>query len=168
MKIGVFTDLGYNVNMIDLKNQNVSRQDNLDQAMELLYFGYRAFIAEPDRQLAKLGLSRVHHRILYFIARHPQSSVNELLAIMRVTKQYLHQPLRRLIQEGYVTARKDRQDARVKRLQLSRKGAGMEKSLSQSQRELLQQCFEAAAPDGENGWKQVMQRLVRDYPGTDI
>ena len=37
-------------------------------AMEAFFFGYQAFTAKPDEMLAKRGLSRVHHRILFFIA----------------------------------------------------------------------------------------------------
>lgn len=40
-------------------------------AMEAFFFGYQAFTAKPDEMLAKRGLSRVHHRILFFIAKYP-------------------------------------------------------------------------------------------------
>ena len=49
--------------MIDLKN-------SADQqvAMEAFFFGYQAFTAKADEMLARRGLSRVHQRILFFIA----------------------------------------------------------------------------------------------------
>ncbi|RXL39562.1 MarR family transcriptional regulator, partial [Citrobacter sp. AAK_AS5] len=61
--------------MIDLK-----RQAELREAIELLYFSYREFTAGPDRILAERGLSRVHHRILYFVGRSPGIPINALLA----------------------------------------------------------------------------------------
>jgi len=146
--------------MVDLKNTTTDQQASLNQALELLHFGYRAFIAGPDQQLEKLGMSRVHHRILYFIGRNPRVSVKDLLAIMKVSKQYLHQPLRRLIQEDYVKVHKDKRDGRVKRLALSGKGRQLEQSLSESQRLLLQACFDAAGPRAEASWKKVMAELV--------
>ena len=54
--------------------------DTWSQAIQAFYFSYRAFTAKPDEILARRGLSRVHHRILFFVARQPQLSVKELLA----------------------------------------------------------------------------------------
>ena len=42
---------------------------DLDPALELMYFGWKAMTEEADAFLATVGLSRVHHRILYVIAR---------------------------------------------------------------------------------------------------
>ena len=68
----------------------LDRQTQLRTAMELFYFGYRAFTAHPDRVLDQRGLGRVHHRILYFVGRNPDTSVNELLSVLGVTKQALN------------------------------------------------------------------------------
>ena len=73
--------------------QDGNDEARLREAIELLYFGYREFTAGPDRILAERGLSRTHHRILYFIGRNEAVSVSELLAILAVTKQALHGPL---------------------------------------------------------------------------
>ena len=56
------------------------------QAMEAFFHSYRAFTAKPDEMLARRGLSRVHHRILFFIARNPGLSVSQLLAALGVTR----------------------------------------------------------------------------------
>ena len=47
--------------------------------MEAFFGAYRAFTAKPDEMLARRGLSRVHHRILFFISHQPGLSVSELL-----------------------------------------------------------------------------------------
>ena len=44
-------------------------------AIELMHFAYRAMIAKPDQVLAARGFTRVHHRVLYFVARSPETSV---------------------------------------------------------------------------------------------
>ena len=66
--------------MIDLKN-------SADQqvAMEAFFFGYQAFTAKADEMLARRGLSRVHQRILFFIARHPGLSVKEPVSYTHLT-----------------------------------------------------------------------------------
>ncbi len=94
----------------------------MNEALEALHFAFRAITAHPDERLEDLGYSRVHHRILYFVGRNPGSSVNELLGIMRVSKQYLHRPLRQLVEDGYIQSRQDSRDRRVKRLRLTSKG----------------------------------------------
>ncbi len=136
------------------------REAELNAALEALHFGFRALTAHPDARLARLGYSRVHHRILYFLARHPDVRVQELLAIMRVSKQYLHRPLRRLVEDGYVAARRDAADRRVKRLRLTARGRDLEARLSGEQRARLAAVFERAGPAAEAGWRQVMALLA--------
>ncbi len=144
--------------MVDL--HGASRERQLNAALEAVYFGFRGVTAKPDERLAGLGLSRVHHRILYFVGRRPGCSIKELLQVMKVTKQYLHGPLRRLLQDKYVSVRIDPGDRRVKRLQLSKKGAALEGELSGLQRRRFRKVFEQAGPQAEAGWRRVMALLA--------
>ena len=50
--------------------------------MEAFFFGYQAFTAKADEMLERRGLSRVHQRIVFFIARYPNLSVKELLELL--------------------------------------------------------------------------------------
>ena len=54
------------------------REDELRQAMEMLFYAYRDFTAEPDTILAKYGFGRAHHRTIYFVGRNPGISVTFL------------------------------------------------------------------------------------------
>jgi len=146
-------------------NDHPDRQAELNQALEAMYYGFRAFIARPDQRLAAFGLARVHHRILYFIGRNQGCSVSELLQRLKATKQYVHQPLRRLIEEGYVETRPDEADRRVKRLSLSAKGSALESELSEVQRSQFERVFRQAGPESEQGWRQVMALLAGELPG---
>ena len=139
--------------MNDLNN------DELNRALEAMYFGFKALIAEPDAHLKELGMSRVHHRILYFIAREPGCSVGNLLKRLQATKQYINRPLRQLIEHGYVRAEADAKDRRIKRLTLSARGAALEKELSGGQRRHFARVFAQAGPDAEAGWYKVMALL---------
>jgi len=150
---------GYHVNMVDIK-KSAAREAELNAALEAIHFGFRALIARPDARLAELGYSRVHHRILYFIGRHPGSSVNELLQILGVSKQYLHRPLRRLIEDGYVKATPDPADRRIKRLRLTARGRRLEAELSGEQRARFARVFAEAGPEAEAGWRRVMALLA--------
>src|SRR3546814_5831813 len=97
------TRLGRYVNMSDVKggpNPLFLREEELRQAMELLFFAYRDFTGEPDKILAAYGFGRAHHRVIYFVGRNPGITVSELLAILRITKQSLSRVLGQLVGEG--------------------------------------------------------------------
>ncbi|WP_457668515.1 MarR family winged helix-turn-helix transcriptional regulator [Thiolapillus sp.] len=146
--------------MVDL-NRKVQDTERLNAALELLHFGFRAIIAHPDQRLTEIGYSRVHHRILYFIARNPDCSIKELLEIMHVSKQYLHRPLRQLIDDGYVDVRQDDEDLRIKRLVLTDTGAALEETLTGEQRDQMERAFHDAGSSAESGWRCVMKLLAK-------
>ena len=135
------------------------REQELNLALESMHFGFRAMTYKPDQRLAELGLARIHHRLLYFLARHPGCSVNELLQIMRISKQYLHQPLKKMIADGYVNQRPDTEDRRIKRIQLTAKGNKLEYELTEAQRQRFAEIFKRSGPTAEKHWRQVMDLL---------
>jgi DNA-binding MarR family transcriptional regulator len=137
----------------------MNRKEELDQALEAMYFGYKAMIFQPDQCLAALGLSRVHHRLLFFIHRHANGSVNQLLARMDVSKQYLNRPLKKMIELGYVLQTADAEDRRIKRLKLSTKGKRLESELTGSQHDLFKKVMRVAGKDAEQQWLSVMNLL---------
>jgi DNA-binding MarR family transcriptional regulator len=135
------------------------REQELNLALESMHFGFRAMTFKPDQLLAELGLARIHHRLLYFLARHPDCSINELLQIMRISKQYLHKPLKKMISQGYVCQQVDTGDRRIKRIQLSGKGKQLEYELSEAQRQRFAEIFKQTGPTAEKHWRQVMALL---------
>jgi len=143
--------------MVDLK-----RQCELREAVELLYYAYRTFTARADRILAHHGLGRAHHRILYFIGRHPDISVHALLDILKISKQALNAPLRQLLAEGLVSAGTATHDHRTKLLRLTKEGQALESRLTASQTEQLADVFRIAGQDAERDWRQVMAYLADD------
>ena len=60
------------------------REEELRQGIELLFFAYRDFTAEPDEMLAQYGFGRAHHRVIYFVGRNPRLPVSDLLAILKM------------------------------------------------------------------------------------
>jgi len=147
------------------KKKETRRNDDLNQALEAVHFGYRTLIARPDKRLAEIGYSRVHHRILYFIARNEGCRINELLDVMGVSKQYLNRPLRQLTDDGYVEVSADEQDRRARRVKLSQPGASLECELSDDQRMRFDKVFKEAGPAAEAGWRKVMKLLVESGEG---
>ena len=138
-----------------------SIDEDTHEAIRLLYLGYRAFTDRADRLLDKRGLNRAHHRILYFVGRHRDGSVADLLEALAISKQALNVPLRQLVGMGLVESRRGASDARVKMLRLSASGARLERRLTAAQSELLDVVFESAGPGAEDGWRDVMRLLAR-------
>ncbi|HZQ62920.1 MAG TPA: MarR family transcriptional regulator [Casimicrobiaceae bacterium] len=153
-----------------------NRAEALGTAIELVHFAYRAMIARPDEVLAARGLTRVHHRILYFVARSPGMSVNALLRTLGVTKQALNRPLRDLCKARLIAMDRSTDDARVKRLRLTPAGRRLEARLSALQQQHFAAAFASAGAAAEAGWRRAMAALAapelrksgRELPGVEL
>ncbi|MGH6948026.1 MAG: MarR family winged helix-turn-helix transcriptional regulator, partial [Kiloniellales bacterium] len=145
--------------MTDVKggaNPLFLREEELRQAIELLFFGYRDFTGEPDRILAEYGFGRAHHRVIYFVGRHPSITVSELLQILRITKQSLSRVLGQLVREGFVVQRPGLRDRRQRLLELSDKGRALERLLTDTQQKRLAGAFREAGAEAVDGFRRVL------------
>ncbi len=151
--------------MADVKsgvNPLFLREEELRQGMELLFYAYRDFTAEPDAILAKHKLGRAHHRVIYFVGRYPSISVSELLDILRITKQSLSRVLGELVRQGFITQQPGQRDRRQRLLQLTAKGAELERKLSESQRQRVARAYRAAGAEAVEGYRKVLSGMVDD------
>ena len=147
------------------------RRRALDGAVELTHFAYRAMTARPDALLAARGLSRVHHRILHFVARLAKPSVSDVLRTLGVSKQALSGPLRDLYAQKLIAYARSPDDARVKHLSLTPEGRRLEGRLAALQRAQFAAVFEAEGTAAEEAWRAIMRRLAAqelDRAGFDI
>lgn len=149
--------------MVDSKAPR--RADPLDDSLELLFFAFRDLTAEPDRVLAERGLSRVHHRILYFVRRNAGLGPGELVEILRVSKQALARPLRELLAQGLVASAPVPENRRRKALRLTPAGLRLEARLSGSQRHRFRAAFRQAGGGAAAGWRAVMAALASGRRG---
>jgi DNA-binding MarR family transcriptional regulator len=131
-----------------------------DEAIELVYYAHRELVGEPDRLLAKRGLGRVHHRIIYCVARAPGITVGGLCRVLGVTKQAVHQPLATLIRERVIERSTDEENRRIRRLQLTAAGTRLEQQLAAVQRKRFDAAFRAAGPTAVASWRAVMRLLA--------
>jgi DNA-binding MarR family transcriptional regulator len=151
--------------MADLKtavNPIILAEEDLRQGIELLFFAYRDFTGEADRQLAELGLGRAHHRAIYFIGRNPHVTISQLLAILKITKQSLSRVLQELIAEGYVVQAPGATDRRQRCLSLTRRGEDLERLLTEGQRRRLDRAFGQAGADAVEGFRTVLLGIIDD------
>ena len=136
--------------------------EQLRKGIEAMFFAYRGFTADPDRILEARGYGRAHHRALHFIHRAPGTTVNNLLAILGVTKQSLNRVLRSLIDDGLVVSRIGVKDRRERHLSLTDKGLELERALSDAQRARMRAAYRAAGPAAVAGFRQVLEAMMDD------
>ena len=134
------------------------------EAIELLYYAHRELVGEPDRLLAKRSLGRVHHRILYCVARGPGITIGDLCRVLGVTKQAVHQPLAALIRDGLIGRSTDTTNRRIRRLRLTPSGVRLEQRLAAVQRRRFETAFRAAGPAAVESWRNVMRLLAGRNP----
>jgi DNA-binding MarR family transcriptional regulator len=146
------------------------REDELRQGIELLYYAYRDFTAEPDAILAGYDFGRAHHRVIYFVGRHPQISVSDLLGILRITKQSLSRVLGQLVQQGFILQKPGSRDRRQRLLELTEKGVALERQLSENQRQRIAKAYREAGGAAVEGFRKVMLGIMSDdnkyFPGA--
>ncbi|MFO1055830.1 MAG: MarR family transcriptional regulator [Dongiaceae bacterium] len=143
-----------------LANPLFLREEDLRQGIELLFFAYRDFTAEADAVLARLGFGRAHHRVIYFVGRKPGMTVSELLDILKITKQSLSRVLGQLVRDGYIIQRPGDTDRRQRLLELTPKGAELERRLTEDQRALVASAYRAAGAEAVDGFRKVLLGLV--------
>jgi DNA-binding MarR family transcriptional regulator len=135
-------------------------EEEVRQGIELLFFAYRDFTAEPDAILARYGFGRAHHRVIHFVGRHPQMTVGELLAILRITKQSLSRVLGQLVRQNFILQQPGPHDRRQRLLELTPKGRDLERQLSEPQRTRIANAYRQAGSRAVEGFREVMLRII--------
>ena len=131
----------------------------IEADIELLFYGYRAFTAQADALLAERQWNRVHHRVLYFVARNPGIAVNQLLGKLGVSKQALHGPMKALQSAELIETRSEDSDKRAKNLYLTVAGCELENELTSPQRDLLKEIETELGSETIEAWRAMMLAL---------
>src|ERR1700752_5257145 len=137
-------------------------EEEVRQGIELLFFAYRDFTAEPDAILAKYGFGRAHHRVIHFVGRHPHMTVSELLGILRITKQSLSRVLGELVQQGFVAQRPGLHDRRQRLLELTPEGRALEREVSAPQLARVAEAYRQAGAAAVDGFRKVLLAIIAD------
>ncbi len=132
------------------------RDEDLRQGIELLFFAYRDFTARGDAILAKQHFGRAHHRVIYFVGRHPGMTVSALLGILAITKQSLSRVLSQLVREDYIVQKTGVADRRQRLLHLTDKGRALEAELTSEQRARIMAAYKDAGAVSVEGFRKVM------------
>jgi len=134
--------------------------EEVRQGIELLFFAYRDFTAEPDQILTDYGFGRAHHRVIHFVGRRPQMTVGDLLTILKITKQSLNRVLGQLVRQGFVIQHRGAQDRRQRLLELTDKGRELEHQLSAPQRARVAAAYRKAGANAVEGFRKVLLGVI--------
>ncbi|MGB7205222.1 MAG: MarR family transcriptional regulator [Anderseniella sp.] len=132
------------------------------ELIELLYFGYRDFISDPDALLEDFGFGRAHHRVIHFVGRNPGINVAELLDLLRITKQSLARVLRELVQRDIIVQRLAEDDKRKRLLHLTDQGNMLHGRLMAPQMERVRRALKHAGLDSAEVFEQVLFGLINE------
>jgi DNA-binding MarR family transcriptional regulator len=151
--------------MTDIKSSAASEARHLTdeevrQGIELLFFAYRDFTAEPDAILTQYGFGRAHHRVVHFVGRRPQMTVGDLLTILKITKQSLNRVLGQLVRQGFIVQHRGVQDRRQRLLELTEKGRDLERQLSAPQRARVAAAYRRAGAAAVEGFRKVLLGVI--------
>ncbi len=138
------------------------RDEELRQAIELLFYAYRDFTGEPDAILTKYGFGRAHHRVIYFVGRNPGITVSQLLRILKITKQSLSRVLSQLVREEFVSQRTDSGDRRRRLLYLLPKGEELERLLTERQSRRIARAYREAGAEAVEGFRTVLRGIINE------
>jgi DNA-binding MarR family transcriptional regulator len=136
------------------------RDEELRQAIELLFFAYRDFTGEADAILRDYEFGRAHHRVIYFIGRNPEITVTQLLVILKITKQSLARVLGQLLYEGFVEQKTDAADRRRRLHVLTQKGAELDSRLTTRQSHLIASAYATAGSQAIGGFRQILRSII--------
>lgn len=137
------------------------------EMIELLFFAYRDFISDPDAILAKIGMGRAHHRVVYFVCRQPGMMVTDLLDTLQITKQSLARVLKQLIESGYIRQMAGAKDRRQRRLYPTLAGRELALALSEPQSRRIAQAMEGMRPETRDAIKDFLRHMRGRNPDLE-
>ncbi|MCS4241103.1 DNA-binding MarR family transcriptional regulator [Rhizobium sp. BIGb0125] len=134
------------------------------ETIEALFFAYRDFVSDPDAILEKLDYGRAHHRVVYFVSRHPGMTVADLLDTLQITKQSLARVLKQLIDDGYIRQMTGPEDRRQRRLYPTLTGRELALALSEPQSRRIDNALDGMKPEARTFIREFLKRMRTPAP----
>ncbi len=143
----------------DLSGDSLGEQDTV-ALIELLFFAYRDFVSDPDEILSEFGFGRAHHRVVHFVGRDPGMTVQQLLDILKITKQSLGRVLKELIDKGYVYQKEGESDRRKRLLYLTEEGEELRQRLMRPQMNRIRRAVGIVDGNAAHVYRKLLYHMV--------
>ena len=144
----------------DAPNEAKREREPVWDIIELLFFAYRDFVADPDHALESLRFGRAHHRVLHFINRNPGMKVADLLDILKITKQSLGRVLKQLVDQEYVEQKEGPHDRRQRLLYVTPKGEALAMRLARLQTTRILRALGEAGPAARENTRRFLAAMI--------
>lgn len=131
------------------------------RTIELVYFAHIDQADWADHVLAKYGIGRPHHRVLYFANKKPGISVRELMTVLRITNQALARTTTQLVDIGFLEQRYSAADRRVRQHFVTSKGSALLAKLTRHQVARVAAELQTLGDDGIASLWRGMEALIR-------
>ncbi|HME08444.1 MAG TPA: winged helix DNA-binding protein [Bryobacteraceae bacterium] len=140
-----------------------ARPESLEQFIWELRRAFRDLAAAADRELQALGLQTGDRAFLEFLARETKPiSLSDLARKYAVSRQHIHQMLRRLPHPEWVEEIPDSADRRAIRLRLSRKGRAYWERVRVLDRRFLERLSERLSQERVAAATDLLRQLRRE------
>lgn len=138
------------------------REEELDRALELLYFVGNQLNLDAMALRAAATIDETDHQTLFLIERQPGITLAELSAAFGASKQTLSRHLRRLAQLGLIEQATTEHDRRKRPLRLTAKATTLVSEIKAVQKRRLRLAFKRAGATAVEGFERVLLDLVSE------
>tara|TARA_Y100000590_G_scaffold442051_1_gene569651 strand:- start:1894 stop:2379 length:486 start_codon:yes stop_codon:yes gene_type:complete len=135
------------------------KEKEIRKLIELLYFSYRFSVIKNDKNLKKMGFSSSHYRIIYFVGNYKEMTIQNLIKVLKTTKQSISRLVNELVAKKYLILSIGF-DKRTKLLKLTKKGNDLEKKISNNQSLLLKNILINFDEDEINTFKKIVYSII--------
>jgi DNA-binding MarR family transcriptional regulator len=140
-----------------------ARPETLEQLIWELRRAFRDLTTAADRELQVLGIQTGDRAFLEFLARETQSvSLSDLARKYALSRQHMHQSLRRLPHPEWIEEIPDAADRRIVRLRLSRKGRAFWEKVRALDQSYLKRLAERLSQERVAGAADLLAQLRRE------
>jgi len=126
----------------------VDETTRLDLALHLCLQFVRTLSRRCDAALAKHGMGRAHHRVLFLATRDVHLTVGEMGAMLGISNQALSPILKRLFSDGYLKQEVDESDRRKRVILPTERSFRLMSQLDKLQKEIFDRGFEHVGAKG--------------------
>lgn len=140
-----------------------AQPESLEQLIRELRRAFRELAAAADRELWALEIQTGDRAFLEFLARETEPvSLSDLARKYSVSRQHIHQTLRRLSNPAWVEEVPDSTDRRAVRLRLSRKGRACWEKVRIVDRAFLHRLAERLSQERVVAATNLLRQLRRE------
>jgi DNA-binding MarR family transcriptional regulator len=143
----------------------MARPDSLEELIWELRRTFRDLTAAADRELGLVGIQSASRAFLEFLTKEAEPvSLSEIARKYAVSRQHIHQTLRRLSNPEWVEEVPDAADRRTVRLRLSRKGRAFWRKIRVADERLLRRLAERLPQDQVDAATDLLRRFRCELP----